>query len=173
MSLNKTGEITVTNNETGGKKGSKLARFDMIPPDVLWELAEHYGKGEAKYPSDTKGEANWQKGYDWNLSYAAMQRHAAEWWNGEDIDPETGSSHLISIIWHAVALRWFQLHGKGTDTRWTHHGLVQSDEPQDSALSTDSTQPLATGVLSGVSLGPTLYQTNRTSLQRPKGKSSE
>lgn len=110
-------EVTVVDKETGGMKGSKLARFDMIPPDVLWELAEHYGKGEAKYPSDETGLPNWQRGYDWRLSSAALQRHLFSFLAGEDIDPETGSSHLIAVLWHAMALRWFQLHEKGRDYR--------------------------------------------------------
>ena len=105
----------VTDPDTGGRKGSKMARFDMIPPDVLWELAEHYGRGEAIYPSDP--EPNWQRGYSWRLSVAALHRHLAQWESGEDVDAETGSSHLIAATWHCVALRWFQLHGKGTDYR--------------------------------------------------------
>jgi hypothetical protein len=103
---------------SGGAKGSKLARFDMIPPDVLWELAEHYGKGEAKYPSDPEtGQPNWQRGYSYRLSVAALMRHLTSWLMGEDVDPETGSSHLIAVIWHAMALRYFQLHDKGKDYR--------------------------------------------------------
>lgn len=110
-------ETRVVDPETGGAKGSKLARFDMIPPDVLWELAEHYGKGEQKYPSDEAGLPNWMRGYNWELSYAAMQRHLVQWALGEDKDAETGSSHLIAVMWHAAALRWFELHGKGRDYR--------------------------------------------------------
>jgi hypothetical protein len=111
-------EVRVVDPETGGMKGSKLARFDMIPPDVLWELAEHYGKGEAKYPSDPEtGEPNWQKGYSWRLSVAALGRHIFQFLKGEDIDEETGSSHLVAAIWHLFALRWFQLHKRGKDYR--------------------------------------------------------
>lgn len=111
------GEVRVT-DASGGQKGSKLARFDMIPPDVLWELAEHFGFGERKYPSDPEtGEANWQKGYRWSLSSAALQRHLSAWLQGEDTDPEVGDSHLIAVAWHAFALRWFQLHERGTDDR--------------------------------------------------------
>lgn len=109
------GEVRVTSS-TGGQKGSKPARFDMIPPDVLTELALHYGKGEAKYPSDPEtGEANWQKGYSWSLSAAALQRHLYAWLSGEDTDAETGSSHLMAVAWHAFALRWWQLHDRGSD----------------------------------------------------------
>jgi len=110
-------ETTVVDPETGGAKGQKLARFDMIPPDVLWELAEHYGKGEAKYPSDENGLPNWERGYSWRLSTAALMRHLCAFLKGEDTDTETGSSHLIAVIWHAMALRYFQIHGKGKDYR--------------------------------------------------------
>lgn len=110
-------EVTVVDEKTGGAKGSKLARFDMIPSDVLWELAEHYGKGEEKYPSDENGLPNWQRGYNWRLSTSALQRHLHAFLMGEDLDEETQSSHLIAVIWHATALRWFQLHDKGTDYR--------------------------------------------------------
>lgn len=109
------GEVRIV-DASGGAKGSKLARFDMIPPDVLHELAEHYGHGERKYPSDPEtGEANWQLGYRWSLSAAALMRHLNAWLNGEDDDPELGDSHLIAVVWHAFALRWFQIHGRGTD----------------------------------------------------------
>ena len=115
-------ETTVTDPDTGGRKGQKLARFDMIPSDVLWELAEHYGKGESKYPSDETGLPNWQRGYDWRLSVAALERHLHQFLQGQDADPETGSSHLVAVIWHAIALRWFQLHDKGTDYRGVING---------------------------------------------------
>ena len=110
-------EIRVTDPTTGGQKGTKLARYDMIPARVLFELAEHYGKGEAKYASDESGKANWRRGYRWSLSYAALQRHLQQWLMGEDIDAETGSNHLVAVIWHAMALRHFQQNNVGTDDR--------------------------------------------------------
>lgn len=111
------GETRVVDPISGGAKGSKLARFDMLPSEVMWELAEHYGRGEMKYPSDPDGRANWQRGYNWQLSYAAMQRHIHQWSMGEELDPETGSSHLIAAMWHLCALRYFQIHKLGTDGR--------------------------------------------------------
>lgn len=105
-------EVRVTDPETGAQKGAKLARFGLLPWEVIWEMAEHYGKGCLKYDP-----RNWEKGYDWQLSIDALGRHLALWVMGEDTDPETGSSHLIAVMWHAAALRWFQLHGKGKDTR--------------------------------------------------------
>ncbi len=92
-------EHRVKDPDTGGEKGSKLARFDLIPTEPLTKLAEHYGAGAEKYE-----DRNWERGYDWSLSYAALQRHLISWWGGEDIDEETKSNHLVAVIWHAFAL---------------------------------------------------------------------
>jgi hypothetical protein len=88
-----------TISSTGGEKGTKLARFDLIPVGPLTELAKHYGRGAQKYE-----DRNWERGYEWSKSYAAMQRHATAFWGGEDIDPETGTPHIIAAAWHALAL---------------------------------------------------------------------
>lgn len=107
-----TGETRVIDPNTGGEKGSKLARFDLLPWDVMVEFAEHFGIGAKKYE-----DRNWERGYSWGLSLAALCRHLAAWSNGEDTDPESGDSHLIAVMWHAAALRAFQIRGLGTDTR--------------------------------------------------------
>lgn len=104
------GEVRVTDPNTGGMKGTKLARFSLIPAQFLWALAEHYGKGCAKYSDD-----NWLKGYNWSLSYDALQRHLAQWRMGEEFDQETGSHHLIAAAWHCCALFIFHRRGLGTD----------------------------------------------------------
>lgn len=95
-------EWRVVNAETGGEKGQKLARFDLIPARPLELLAEHFGRGARKYE-----DRNWERGYKWSLSFGAMMRHAWAWWRGEDIDPETGSPHLVAVAWHALALQEF------------------------------------------------------------------
>jgi hypothetical protein len=103
-------EVRVVDPNTGGEKGSKLARYDLIPVEFEEALAEHYGKGARKYD-----DRNWERGYKWSLSVAALRRHLAAWLRGEDNDSETGSNHLIAVAWHAVALYIFQLRGLGTD----------------------------------------------------------
>ena len=102
------GEVRQT-SDSGAQKGSKLARYDMIPADALELLAEHYGKGAEKYPPFDSGDGlgildNYRRGYHWSLSFAAMQRHSWQFWNGEDIDPETGSPHLIAAAWHCLTM---------------------------------------------------------------------
>lgn len=91
-----------TVSETGGEKGSKPGRFDLIPARPLFELAEHFGRGSEKYE-----DRNWERGYRWSLSFAALMRHAWQFWGGEDMDPETGSKHMVAVAWHALALAEF------------------------------------------------------------------
>ena len=106
-------EVRMVDPVTGAEKGSKMARFDLLPTGPLWELAEHYGKGSRKY-----ADHNWARGYRWSLSYAALMRHLLQFWAGEDYDdhfPEcppdctahTGSKHIIAVAWHAMALAEF------------------------------------------------------------------
>ena len=96
-------------SDSGATKQVKEARYDMIPADALDELARHYGKGAEKYAAFDSGDGlgkidNWRRGYDWSLSYAALQRHAWAFWNREDIDEETGSKHLIAAAWHCLTM---------------------------------------------------------------------
>jgi hypothetical protein len=105
------GEVRVTDPNTGGQKGSKPQRFDLIPAEPLWELAEVYGRGAKKYSDD-----NWRKGYSWKLSFAALNRHLWKWWLGAERD-EDGNHHLAQVAWHAFTLFWFQKFKKGTDDR--------------------------------------------------------
>lgn len=104
------GEQRIVDPLTGGEKGSKLARFDLIPNEFELALAEHYGRGARKY-----ADRNWERGYKWGLSVAALRRHLSAWMAGERLDSETGSHHLIAVAWHAVALFVFETRGIGTD----------------------------------------------------------
>lgn len=74
-------------------------------------MARHYGRGAEKYEDN-----NWRRGYEWSLSYAALQRHATAFWGGEDVDPETGSHHLAAVAFHAFAMmEWGRTHPEMDD----------------------------------------------------------
>lgn len=105
-------EIRVTDPNTGGQKGTKEVRMDLIPVYPLTELARLYGRGARKYEDN-----NWRKGYRWSLSYAALLRHLTQWWAGEDKDPEMGTSHLASVAWHAFTLAELERIHPGLDDR--------------------------------------------------------
>lgn len=97
---------TRTTSSTGGQKGVKPERFDLIPTGPLTELSRLYAVGARKY-----AEHNWRKGYEWSNSYASIQRHSNLFWGGEDYDichdneegcitvhPETGESTIFMTL---------------------------------------------------------------------------
>lgn len=95
-----------------GHKGVKLARFDLLPMDALWQVTKVFGLGARKYAA-----RNWERGYEWSKSVGAAQRHIALWQQGEDNDEETGLSHLAHAITNLLFLLAFSLRCVGTDDR--------------------------------------------------------
>lgn len=106
------GEVRVTSS-TGGEKGRKPERMDLIPFQALEELARVYGFGAEKYE-----DHNYLKGYEYSLSLGALLRHVTEWAKGNDTDDESGRHHLMHAAWHCFALYMFQVHHLGRDDRW-------------------------------------------------------
>jgi len=105
------GEVRVT-SATGGQKGTKLSQLGYVDPKALYVLGEVAGMGAEKYDA-----YNYLKGYDWSLSYNAMQRHAMQFWAGEDADEESGLYHMAHAAWHCLAMVSFMLRKIGTDDR--------------------------------------------------------
>lgn len=93
------GEVMTADPTTGAMKAVNDERHDLIPVGPLRKLARHFGVGAKKYR-----DRNWELGYAWSKSYNSAQRHLMDFWGGEDIDPETGSLHLIAAAWHCLVL---------------------------------------------------------------------
>lgn len=104
-------EVRITSS-TGGQKGQKMARLGALDPKSLRIVAEVAGFGAEKYAA-----FNFLKGYDWSLSYDALQRHLMSFWDGEDLDQESGLPHLAHAAWHCLALLSFDQRELGTDDR--------------------------------------------------------
>jgi hypothetical protein len=100
------------------------ARYDLIPVYPLLQLALLYTKGAEKYADN-----NWMRGFHFSRTLSAMQRHLELWKAGEDIDPETGLSHLTAVAWNAFALLEFQFRGTGVDDR-AHKTIYKDREFQ-------------------------------------------
>ena len=106
-------ETRLVDEKTGGQKGVKPARMDLIPPDPLWKLSLIYGMGAKKYSDD-----NWRKGYSWRLSIGALLRHIFLFTMGEYLDEESGLPHLAHAAWHCFTLMEFHRLKLGTDDRY-------------------------------------------------------
>lgn len=71
------------------KYDENKSRTDLIPPEALLEIGEVLAFGAKKYE-----DRNWEKGLDYNRLYGALTRHLFQFWSGQDLDEESGKSHL-------------------------------------------------------------------------------
>lgn len=107
-----------TTSATGGEKGVKDERHDLVPRKALGAIARVFGFGAKKY-----ADHNWRKKYEWGKSIAALQRHIDAFVDGETYDEESGQPHLAHAGFHIlVLLTWLEEDGEGVDNpmddRW-------------------------------------------------------
>jgi len=95
--------------------GIQKTPLHLVPPPALIAEAEVFGLGARKY-----GPYNWREhSVSSSIYQAAALRHLMAWWEGQDIDPESGQSHLaharacLGILLDAAA------HGRLNDDRPT------------------------------------------------------
>jgi len=118
-----------TTSSTGGQKGVKPERYDLLPKEALDSMARVYAFGAEKY-----ADHNWRKGYEWSKSYAAAMRHLTAFWNGETFDEESGLPHLAHAAFHLNAMMtWLERDGEGGqfDDRWTNSPALQESMTQE------------------------------------------
>ena len=67
------------------------------------------------------GKHNWRGGMDWTRLLNSAARHLWAYIDGEDLDPETGLSHMAHLMANAAFLIVYRERGLGRDDR---HGRV-------------------------------------------------
>lgn len=88
-----------------------------IPNSAMEEIARVFMFGHKKYDSE-----NWAKGFNYRRPAAAALRHVFLWLSGEDVDAESGLTHLAHACCCLVMLIHFQKHGTGKDDRYKEKG---------------------------------------------------
>lgn len=73
----------------GTKHDQDKPRMDLLDHGHLVDVAKVLTFGAEKY-----GTHNWREGIPASRLFAAMQRHLAAFWQGEDLDEESGLPHL-------------------------------------------------------------------------------
>lgn len=93
----------LTDKADGVKYDGGKNRMSLLPSGVLQEVLSVLEYGSKKYADN-----NWQKVPEARTRYYdAMHRHIDAWWSGEEVDSETGKSHLSHAICCAMFLMWF------------------------------------------------------------------
>ena len=93
--------------------GTRKAPMSVIPANVIADLGLALMEGAAKY-----GRHNYRGiGVRASVYYDATIRHLFGWWEGEDIDPDSGLSHVTKAIASLTVLRDAMMQGKCEDDR--------------------------------------------------------
>lgn len=110
----------VTAQELGAKPtnpkdliGVRKVPMSAVPAGVLMDLALALHEGAVKY-----GRHNYRGvGVRASVYYDAGIGHLMDWWEGDDVDTESGLSHVTKAIASLVVLRDAMLQDKLTDDR--------------------------------------------------------
>ena len=92
--------------EAGYRNDKEKLRWDLVPSDALESVVRVLTAGARKYEA-----RNWEKGMNWSRCFASMMRHTWAWWRGEDLDPESGISHMSHVACNALFLCAYEQRG--------------------------------------------------------------
>jgi hypothetical protein len=93
--------------------GIKKVPMSVVPANVMSEVALGLFEGARKY-----GRHNYRvTGVRASVYYDATMRHLMDYWEGTDIDPDSGLSHITKAICSLVVWRDAMMNNKLTDDR--------------------------------------------------------
>jgi len=103
--------------------GSMKAKFSTVPMGVVLQVGLAMLEGMCKY-----GRHNYRAiGVRSSVYYDAIMGHIADWWEGQDIDPDSGLNHIDKAIASAFVLRDAINQGKLEDDRPPRSRVFKSD----------------------------------------------
>lgn len=85
----------------------------LIPFEYLEGLALALKHGADKYE-----KYNWARGFNWSRLISASYRHLGAFESGEDLDKESGLSHILHLGCCALFLYMHTKLSLGKDDRW-------------------------------------------------------
>lgn len=93
--------------------GIRKAPMSTVSAPVMAEVGVAMLEGACKY-----GRHNYRAaGVRASVYYDATMRHLMSWWEGEDLDPDSGLSHVTKAITSLVVLRDAMIQGMCADDR--------------------------------------------------------
>lgn len=94
------------------KKDQGKAMLSRIDPGFLAELADVLEFGQKKYDWD-----NWKKGFGYHRLLDATLRHVYAMSEGQNLDPESGKSHVAHAACNLMFLSWHMRNRPDLDDR--------------------------------------------------------
>lgn len=99
----------------GKKFDTGKPRMELLSTEALIQMANVMSYGATKY-----GDQNWREGLAWSRVVGAAMRHLTAFNGGEDVDPETGLSHIAHLACCAMFLLEYIKTHKELDDRYAH-----------------------------------------------------
>lgn len=83
----------------------------LVPVSTINAIADVLNYGMKNYE-----ERNWERGFNFSIPYACAMRHLTKWWAGEDLDDESGLSHLYHVQCNiAMLIEFLETYPEGDD----------------------------------------------------------
>ncbi|HXS14474.1 MAG TPA: dATP/dGTP diphosphohydrolase domain-containing protein [Acidobacteriaceae bacterium] len=93
--------------------GSTKIDLGLVPDSLIAYISNAFLEGALKY-----GRYNWRvAGVRASIYHAALKRHLAKWWNGQDRDPQTRVHHLANALACIAIILDAEVYGKLNDDR--------------------------------------------------------
>ena len=136
----------------GYKHDTEKVQMSLADPIALHALCTVLTHGAEKY-----GAYNWLEGMDWSRVYDAALRHLNAFWNGEDIDPESGFPHVDHALCNLMILtRYTRTHQKLDNRphrrpRLSTFAATLASDPSPTGATPEIDDPKSSGIFDVVS----------------------
>lgn len=97
----------------GSKNDSGKPRLSLVPKEAYWGMAAALTFGAQKYAPD-----NFKLGIDYRRISDAALRHITAFMDGEELDPESGLSHLDHALASLAMLKYMSVNVPACDDRF-------------------------------------------------------
>lgn len=105
--------VTMKDSNPKDAIGATKVSMSLLPQQVLAEASLGLTEGALKY-----GAYNYREiGIRASIYFDACMRHMMRYWEGEDIDPDSGLPHLTKAMDCLIVMRDAQMNGKCFDDR--------------------------------------------------------
>lgn len=114
----------------GGKRlNDGKVPLDLVPTSMLYAVARVMEYGTQKYEKD-----NWRRGMKWTVPYSCAMRHLMKWFEGEELDDESGESHLHHVLCNIAMLVEYSKTCPELDDRYKGNSATYKDFEKNKSL---------------------------------------
>lgn len=109
----------------GKKNDQGKPKLSIIPTDALWGMARALTYGASKYSLH-----NFRNGIHYTRLADAAMRHLTVWMEGEELDSESGNSHLDHALASLAMLKFMSVHKPDFDDRWKPESTLSPEQQE-------------------------------------------